>query len=198
MIWEGCSMQTEAEEPFTIKPGDDFEQTIIDSKNIYEETSIENDMLDLGMLPPVPGPHYGSVSEQLEYILKTDHLDRLKGYIFQDFRRDSIRLETVKKLNENNLIKTWEDKYNAAFIFIHTGGPLYRDDTECYVTASRLFYEVSKESADKAIRLESKELALTAFNKYLNAKLNEEISKADDPILKDLPIEVHAEMENNN
>jgi hypothetical protein len=198
LIWSGCSLQSETEEPFSFKPGDDFEQTVVDSENIHNKTGIENESFDLGMLPPIPDPHDGTVSEQLEYILKTDHQDRLKGYVFQDFRRDSIRLETVKKWYQNDQIKTWEDKYNAAFIFIHAGGPLYRQNTECYETASRLFLEVSKESADKAIQLESKALALTAFNKYLNAKLNEEISKADDPILKDLPVEVHVEMENKN
>lgn len=146
------------------------------------------------LVPAVPEDSYGTVSEKIEYIFHTDHSDRFNGLVLKEPKRDSIRLETVMDWYDQGLITDWEDKYNAGFVLIHTGGPLYMDDAECYHAASKLFFEVSKESGNPMIQAESQSLAITAFSKFITTRINEELGLGND-ILSQEFIRFHIEVD---
>ena len=146
------------------------------------------------LLPPLPPVIKEPVSEELSYIFFTDHLDRLSGAFLRDTSRDELRLERVRKLYEDGAIENWEDKYKAAFIFIHAGGPFARIDTRNFFIASRLFHEVSHESSDPLVAAESAEMAERALNKYVNASIllhRQEEEFAEDPYLPLVRIELN-------
>gem|GEM_PF-2959877 len=123
------------------------------------------------LLPPLPPVKEQAVSQEVSYLFFTDHLDRLSGAFLRDTTRDELRLQRVRKLYEEGALKNWEDKYKAAYIFIHAGGPFARIDTRNFFIASRLFHEVSHESSDPIVAAESAEMAERALNKYVNASI---------------------------
>lgn len=123
------------------------------------------------LLPPLPLLRDQAVSQEISYIFFTDHLDRLSGAFLRDTTRDELRLQRVRKLYEEGSLKSWEDKYKAAYIFIHAGGPFARIDTRNFFIAGKLFHEVSHESNDPMVAAESAEMAERALNKYVNASI---------------------------
>ncbi len=146
------------------------------------------------LLPPLPLVSEEPVSEEISYIFFTDHLDRLSGAFLRDTSRDELRLKRVRKLYEEGALENWEDKYKAAFIFIHAGGPFARIDTRNFFIASRLFHEVSHESSDPLVAAESAEMAERALNKYVNASIllhGQEEEFAEDPYLPLVRIELN-------
>jgi hypothetical protein len=145
------------------------------------------------LLPPLPLVKE-AVSEEISYLFFTDHLDRLSGTFLRDTSRDILRLERVRKLYEEGALENWEDKYKAAFIFIHAGGPFARIDTRNFFIASRLFHEVSHESSDPLVAAESAEMAERALNKYVNASIllhRQEDEFPEDPYLPLVKIELN-------
>lgn len=126
--------------------------------------------------PALPDSTVKNLSEKLEYILDTDHEDRMNGTVIFDMSRDSLRLSQVMEWYEAGLIKNWNDKYRAAFIFIHKGGPLMGEDQKYLRIAHELFSEVAGETTDPAIREESINLSASALEAYLSRMLWEEMA----------------------
>jgi hypothetical protein len=124
-------------------------------------------------LPALPKSDSTTVSEELDHIFYTDQVDRLNGTFIKDTSRDSARLARVQFLYSNGLIQHWEDKYKAAFVFIHSGGPFAAIDSDNYLIASQLFADVSKDAKDPQIVEESKKLAEAALNRYVHTKIFE-------------------------
>lgn len=124
-------------------------------------------------LPALPRDDSATISEELEHIFYTDQVDRMTGTFIKDTSRDSARLARVQYLYANGLINHWEDKYKAAFVFIHSGGPFAAANSDNFLIASELFADVSKQTQDPMIAEESKRLAETALNRYVNTKIFE-------------------------
>ncbi len=128
------------------------------------------------------------VSEEVSYIFFSDHMDRMSGAFLKDLNRDRIRLNRVRALYENGDLKDWEDKYKAAFIFIHAGGPFANLDVHNFYIATKLFEEVSREADDPLVAKESAAMAEQALNKYVNASILQAKNSRSDDEMNPLPL----------
>lgn len=107
---------------------------------------------------------------QLRHMFVTDYEDRLTGTFLINPERDSLRLSRTTDLLQSGMVRSWEDKYHAAFIFIHAGGPFQnKEEAINYKIAWQLFAEVSQKATDNSIRLESAFYANRARDKYVEA-----------------------------
>ena len=127
-----------------------------------------DDEVEKPVRPPLPDSNLTS-SEELKYIFETDQQDRISGLFLIDIERDALRLKRVTELYDQDEILTIEDKFHAAFIFTHAGGPLADVDPENYLIAFLLFNEVSKQSMDPAMAQEAAVFAKNAGMKYFYA-----------------------------
>lgn len=126
--------------------------------------------------PALPDSSITALSDKLEYILETDHEDRMDGTIFADISRDSLRLTQVITWYNTGLICDWQDKYHAAFIFLHQGGPLMAENDQYLKIAYELFADVVRETTNPEIREEAKALSANALESYLHWLLWEEVT----------------------
>ena len=142
-----------------------------------EEQHIEENQVP----PPLPLDSNLTSSQELKYIFETDQSDRINGIFLQDISRDSLRLARVEQLYLDKKIITTEDKYHAAFIFIHAGGPLTESNPQHYYIAFSLFKEVSETATDPDIAREAVIYSQNAITRYFYAvKTNKERSEVSD------------------
>lgn len=83
----------------------------------------------------------GDLKEQLEYAYKTDQKDRmqLKSYALEDLKaRDTMRLQQVNEILEEEMHLNPIDKFHAAFILHHS------DNSKDYKRASELANAAAK------------------------------------------------------
>lgn len=132
-------------------------------------------------MPPIPNDSI-DVSRELKYIYKTDQKDRrqnLLRFIFTPEEkkmqnnkliavsdRDSIRLTRVIDLYDKNLIKTYEDKFNAAFIYLHGGGIKLTKDSLYMRISYSLFKDTYENSDIKKLKRRAEPLMNQAYYRW--------------------------------
>lgn len=84
--------------------------------------------------PPLPEQKL-DINAELKYIYLSDQKDR--EFLFDSSKKysslmdvnDSIRLTRVIEIDKGGLLQSQTDKYFAAFIYHHKGGPKMTDDS---------------------------------------------------------------------
>jgi len=115
-------------------------------------------------VPPIPLETMNP-SEELHYIHSTDQLDRrrtLFTWLFSSSEkvlknkrivamnlRDSIRLSRVINLYKNDLVKTPDDKFHAAYTYFHGGETKMGPDSLYLRIAYELFSDLAENGLTK-------------------------------------------------
>ena len=131
-------------------------------------------------ISPIP-ENPTNVDEELKYIFKTDQKDRkriLMKVLFQSeekymkndkvlavSKRDSIRLSRVIYLDEKNLITSHQAKFDAAIIYLHTGGVKMVENLKYLKRSSELLNDVKENSTNKKLKKRSETYYQEAQNR---------------------------------
>lgn len=111
-----------------------------------------------------------NISLELKKMYEADQEERILLYSvkfdpFQLHINDSIRLARVIEIDRNNLLHTITDKYYAAWIYHHGGGPGMKDDSLYTLRAISLLEEILNSPTDE-ILIDTVNLAEIKGNGY--------------------------------
>lgn len=127
-----------------------------------------------------------SITLELKKMYEADQEERglLYSGQFDPFQldiNDSIRLNRVIELDKSNLLRTLSDKYYAAWIYHHGGGPGMKDDSLYLLRAIRLYDEILNSPVDEIIidTLNLAEIRGTIYHELPKARTPETIIKID-------------------
>jgi hypothetical protein len=108
-----------------------------------------------------------TASGELDYMISTDRLDNrqnsLRAFVFPHSKRvkqwkerDEMRLTRVGQIYAEDSVRTDQDKWNAAIIFLHGGAEITQSDTNNYRIAYDLFNDLSVNSLNAGLKRDGK------------------------------------------
>ncbi|HEV7230346.1 MAG TPA: hypothetical protein VGO45_03395 [Bacteroidia bacterium] len=108
-----------------------------------------------------------TASGELDYISSTDRLDSKQNTVRAFFfphsskvqawkKRDEQRLKRVTEIYAEDSVRTDQDKWNAAIIFLHGGSEITKADTVNYNIAYKLFDDLSLNATAAGMKRDGK------------------------------------------
>jgi hypothetical protein len=108
-----------------------------------------------------------TASGELDYISSTDRLDSKQNTVRQFFfphspkvqawkQRDEQRLKRVSEIYAEDSVRSDQDKWNAAIIFLHGGSEITKADTVNYKIAYTLFNDLSQNAATTGMKTDGR------------------------------------------
>jgi hypothetical protein len=108
-----------------------------------------------------------TASGELDYISSTDRLDSKQNTIRAFFfphskkvqawkQRDEQRLKRVSEIYAEDSVRSDQDKWNAAIIFLHGGSEITKADTVNYNKAYKLFNDLSLNASAAGMKRDGK------------------------------------------